>query len=96
MRTKDPTKCNEYGDPDVSNCLGTPDPRYTMRFDEIGEAPILWCANCGPLAQAMDEEMTKAFAMDPEGFPAKLENAIENAETEQVVEDVVRTLKAKQ
>jgi hypothetical protein len=95
MRAKDPTKCNDYGDDNVPNCLGTPDPRYTMRFDEIGEQPILWCANCGPLAQAMDEGLTKAFMADPLNFPKTLEDAIDKAETDVVVDEVVQALKAK-
>lgn len=51
--------CNDYGD--AEGCLGTPDERYTMRFDDIGLPPILWCASCGPKAQALDKVLTKAL-----------------------------------
>jgi len=51
--------CNDYGD--RAGCLGTPDERYTMRFDDIGLPPILWCAFCGPEAQAFDKVLTKAL-----------------------------------
>lgn len=51
--------CNDYGD--APGCLGTPDERYTMRFDDIGLPPILWCAFCGPQAHAFDKALTEAL-----------------------------------
>ncbi len=66
--------CQDYGD--RPGCLGTPDERYTMRFDDIGEQPILWCASCGPQAHAMDKALKEAFATRP-GFAKELETAID-------------------
>jgi hypothetical protein len=80
-RVKDLTKCNDYGDPDVPNCLVEPDERYTMRFDDIGEQPIRWCANCGPRAKVMDEALQAAFGERP-GFGTELERAIDQVVAE--------------
>lgn len=57
-----PNVCKDWSRP---GCLVVPDDRYTMRFDDIGEPPILWCAWCGPQAQAMDAIIQKAFAERP-------------------------------
>lgn len=70
---KAPGFCNDFGD--RTGCLGTPDPQYTMRFDELGEAPILWCAHCGPEAQEMDRVLSAALRDRP-GFEAELEKAM--------------------
>lgn len=45
-------KCKDYGE---EGCLGTPDPNFTMRFDDIGEEPILWCSHCGARASVMQQ-----------------------------------------
>lgn len=76
MTHRDPTKCNDYGDPDVPECLGEPDPRYVMKFDDVGEAPLQWCAACGPRAHKMSDAIHEAFETDA-GFAAKLEAAID-------------------
>lgn len=75
------TYCNDYGD--APDCLGVPDPQFTMHFDDVGETPILWCARCGPKARAMGEAIFGAAAVDP-GFAAELEAAIAKAEAELV------------
>lgn len=51
--------CNDFGDNPM--CLCDPDPRYTMRFDDIGEAPIYWCAFCGPGAHMLDKSLMDAL-----------------------------------
>ena len=43
----------------------------------------------------MDEGFTKAFMADPLNFPKTLEDAIDKAETDVVVDKVVQALKAK-
>jgi len=70
-------KCNDYGDPDVPECLGEPDDRFTMRFDDIGERPLLWCSACGPRAKSMEEALTEALDVGGTEFADKLEFAIE-------------------
>lgn len=70
-----PNFCKDWERP---GCLVTPDERYTMRFDEIGEAPILFCAWCGPQAQAMDEIIRIGFAERPD-FAAEFKAAIDKA-----------------
>jgi len=68
-----PRLCRDHGRP---GCLGEIDERYTMRFDEIGEPPIYWCAWCGPQAKEMAAAIKKAFADRP-GFAADFKAAIE-------------------
>jgi hypothetical protein len=68
--------CNDYGD--RIGCLGTPDDRYTMNFDDIGERPILWCAFCGPAAHALDQVLTKALE---ERGPAFVEDFAREVDT---------------
>ncbi len=63
-------------------CLGEADDRYTMRFDDIGEAPIHWCAACGPEAHAVNAALDHAFKTRP-GFAKELERAIDEAERKQ-------------
>jgi len=73
--------CNDYGD--QVGCLGTPDNRYTMNFDDIGEQPILWCAFCGPLAHAMAAAIDKAALERGEEFMTTFKDLITAAEKEQ-------------
>lgn len=61
-------------DRDRPGCLGTPDERYTMLFDDIGELPIYWCAHCGPEAHAMNDVFMKA-----------LEDPVKRAQIEEAV-----------
>lgn len=70
--------CNNYGE--APDCLGTPDPRYTMRFDDIGKEPIEWCAACGPLEHKMAKMLMKILAT-PEGL-AHAERLIAEQEEE--------------
>jgi len=66
--------CNDYGD--QVGCLGTPDNRYTMRFDDIGEQPLLWCAFCGPQAHAMAAAINKAALERGEEFVKEFGDSI--------------------
>lgn len=66
--------CNDYGDAPL--CRKVPDERYTMRFDDIGEAPILWCAYCGPIAHFQQACIEKRIAAEPE-FVSELSDAID-------------------
>lgn len=68
--------CKDFGDPDVPECLGEADERYTMRFDDIGEPPLHWCAFCGPRTQVLNEALQNAFATRV-GFAGELEAAID-------------------
>ncbi len=71
-------KCHDFGDrPD---CLGVVDERYTMRFDDLGEPPIYWCARCGPEASTMIAALTEALEMRGPDFAAELQDAIGAAE----------------
>lgn len=68
-------KCKDYGRP---GCLEEPDERYTMRFDDIGEPPILWCAMCGAEAAAVNEVLIDALK-NPD-FRKKFEAALDSVE----------------
>ena len=72
-----PGRCR--GEGDRPGCLGIADERYTMRFDDIGEAPLHWCAACGPEAQAMNDALQSAFATRP-GFAGELAAALDRQE----------------
>jgi hypothetical protein len=73
-----PGRCRDEGD--RPGCLGIADPRYEMRFDDIGEAPLHWCAACGPEAHAMSAALDVAFAVGGEAFKAELAAAIDAVE----------------
>lgn len=73
-RVRTPGICNDW--PDRPGCLRMADDRFTMRFDDIGEAPIEWCAHCGPEAHAIDKLITKAMKERP-GFKEKFAEAID-------------------
>lgn len=69
--------CNDYGD--RVGCLGTPDDRYTMHFDDIGHPPILWCAFCGPMANALDQALTDALNSRGPEFAEDFAKAVDAA-----------------
>lgn len=71
-------KCRDFGE--RPGCLGEPDERFTMRFDEIGEPPLYWCSRCGPEAKAMNEAFTKAIRERGPEFRKIAEDAIKKAE----------------
>lgn len=82
MSDNDQKFCNEFlvgGSPD---CLKTADERYTMRFDDIGEPPIYWCAVCGPAAHAMGAALEAALNTRGHEFAVQAEAAISEAERE--------------
>ena len=64
--------CRDFGRP---MCCSIPDPRYTMRFDEIGEEPIYWCTYCGKQAAMIDNAISDAFETRP-GFVEEFRKAI--------------------
>lgn len=65
-------KCRDFGRP---GCLGDPDDRFVVSFEDIGEGVIKFCASCGPSALAMDAAITR-LASTPEGL-AKLTAALD-------------------
>lgn len=65
--------CKDNGRP---GCLVEPDPRYTMRFDDIGERPIYWCTHCGREAAFLARKIEEAFQTRP-GFAEQFREAIE-------------------
>lgn len=69
--------CNDYGD--LPGCLGVPDERYTMRFDDIGEQPILWCAYCGPRAAALALILDAALTVNGPDFQTAFEALLKSA-----------------
>lgn len=73
--------CKDYGD--RPGCLGTPDPKYEMNFDDIGEPPLLWCSHCGPEAHAMNDALTEALASRGPEFASEFERAVAGAEGQQ-------------
>jgi len=60
--------CRECGRP--------ANPDFTMRFDDLGEEPLLWCTTCGPFAKRMAKALTQAFETEA-GFAEKLEAELE-------------------
>lgn len=72
--------CKDYGRP---GCLTVPDERFTMRFDDIGMPPILFCAFCGAEAKAIDAIIQKAFVERP-GFAEDFKAAIEKHAGEKI------------
>lgn len=75
--------CRDFGRP---LCCSVPDPRYTMRFDNIGEEPIYWCTHCGKYAAALDAIIDNAFKTQP-GFAERFERAIKLAEEKEKHDD---------
>jgi hypothetical protein len=69
--------CNDFGD--ELQCLRTPDPQYTMRFDDIGHPPIYWCAFCGPRAAYMQDVIMTALDTRGPEFQEELKSAIADA-----------------
>jgi hypothetical protein len=60
-------------------CLIEADERYTMRFDDIGEPPIYWCATCGPETQRIDQVLTEKLRSGGEKFAEQYRDAIDAA-----------------
>lgn len=71
--------CRDFGRP---GCCSVPDPRYTMRFDDIGELPVYWCTHCGSEAMAINEILETAFKSRP-GFAEDFKKAIETGEVKE-------------
>lgn len=65
--------CQDFGRP---GCLTIPDERFTMRFDDIGMPPILFCSYCGAEAKAINAIIQQAFVDRPE-FAEDFKKAIE-------------------
>jgi len=70
--------CKNYRDPGAPECAKAPDPKYTMRFDDIGKPPIYWCSVCGPEASAMDKALNRAFAAGGQKFVDKFQKAMDD------------------
>ncbi len=81
---KNPSFCNDYGDNPL--CQKEPDPRYTMRFDDLGEPPILWCAHCGPGAQAMASVIAAAIDERGDPFVDEFRSLVDKASAEKVIQ----------
>lgn len=69
--------CQDAGRP---GCLTTPDPQYTMSFEDIGEGCIYWCSHCGPEAQAINNALTKRFLENDPKFVEAFKTLVEQAE----------------
>lgn len=69
--------CNDFGD--APDCAKTPDPRYTMSFEDIGQGCIYWCSVCGPKSQALDNAIMKALQERPPQFMKDFEQAVNEA-----------------
>lgn len=69
--------CKDW--PDRPGCLGETDPRFTMRFDDIGKPPIHWCAHCGPEAHEMNKILKAAFDERGPEFVQEFAAAIDRA-----------------
>ena len=73
--------CRNFTDPTAPpGCLKVYDPKFTMRFDDLGERPIYWCSFCGPMAAAMDELLQAGLQARGPEFKKDLEKAITEAE----------------
>jgi len=69
--------CRDH--PDRPGCLGVADLRFTMYFDDIGEAPIYWCARCGPEVNKMNDIIVKALNEGGPEFAQQFSDAIKKA-----------------
>ncbi len=70
-------KCRDLGRP---GCLETPDDRYTIRFDDLGEEPLLFCASCGEHARRMMKLLESSLATRGPEFAKELDREISAAE----------------
>ena len=68
--------CQDFGL--APDCLGVPDPAYTMRFDAIGKEPLHWCSNCGPLAQAVLVQLHRNYERFGEAYHRALNMVMED------------------
>lgn len=73
------TKCKEFGEP---GCLGTPDPQYTMSFEDIGQGCLYFCSHCGPEAHAMHDLVMDALATKGPEFAKQFDAALTRAENQ--------------
>jgi hypothetical protein len=80
MSDNDARICRDYGD--RPGCKRDADERYTMRFDDIGEQPIYWCAHCGPDAHAISAALDHALKTRGPQFAAEVDAAIDEAREE--------------
>lgn len=71
--------CKDFGQ--EPRCKKVADPSYTMRFDDIGEAPIHWCSFCGPTALKLMEIILSACKNNPDKMK-ELEERIDKCEEE--------------
>ena len=78
-----PKFCHDYGD--APGCLGAIDERFTMYFDDIGEAPLYFCSACGKRAEQITAAINNAFATRT-GFAEEFKSAIDKAESERKVQ----------
>ncbi len=69
--------CRNFGQ--RTGCLEKPDPEFTMRFDDIGKPPVLWCTFCGPEAHAIDGALVKALATRGPKFAEKMREVVDKA-----------------
>lgn len=74
-------KCQDFDRP---GCLKTPDLRYTMSFEDIGEGCIYFCSHCGPIAEKTNESLVEAFKSGGPAFAAKFEELVTAAENKKV------------
>jgi hypothetical protein len=69
--------CRDHGE--RPGCLGEADDRYTMRFDDIGEPPLYWCARCGPEVAVINAALTEALETRGPEFQKELAGLIDQA-----------------
>lgn len=69
--------CRNFGQ--RTGCLEKPDPKFVMRFDDIGKPPVHWCSFCGPESHAIDRLLVKALATRGPKFAQKMREVVDKS-----------------
>ena len=83
MTDKKKKMCRDFGD--RPGCLGEANERFTMRFDDISEEPLYWCAHCGADAIAMSDALNNALNTRGFAFAKKLSAAMDEVEDKKIL-----------
>lgn len=77
------TKCRYF---EELGCLGTPDPEYSMNFEDIGNGYLYFCKHCGPAAHARYNLIMNALSTRGPQFTEQFEKVLRTIEVEEALE----------
>lgn len=75
-------RCRDYG---REGCLEVPDERFTLYFEDIGELPLKFCAECGPGALRLHAALMDAIENGGPEFRQKLDQLITGIEIDEAL-----------